>query len=191
MTQQRFGPTLVMAAICLAILRPVVGRSDQNTAAARDAIQKATQRALTALLSPDSNEYVAVLHPDFTQIDSTGKVSRQSKKGYRGFVTPQTFVADDKRVQQMQLFEATSTITSITMPSENEAIVTGEDVFRWQGKHGDDIRQVTADGNIAVIGNTEIRTVQVRYHRHWVRDGKGTWLLKRSQTLSEQVVAVL
>ena len=191
MTQRRLGLTVVIVVAGLAVLPPPIGRSDQNTTLVQDAIQKATHRAVTALLLHDLNGHIAILHPDFTQLDSTGKVTRRSKKEQWGFVTPQTFVTDDKRVEQMQLFEATSTITNITMLSENEAIVTGEDILRWRGRHGDDITHVSADGRVAVIGNTEVRTVQVRYRRHWVRDDQGTWLIKRSQTLSEQVTAVL
>ncbi|MGH8006942.1 MAG: hypothetical protein ACREQ3_08025 [Candidatus Binatia bacterium] len=190
MTQRHLGFPIVLVLACLTVLWPAAGRSDQNTTVVQNAIQKATQRALTALLSHDPTGYIAVLHPDFTQVDSTGKISRRSEESW-GFVFPQTLVTDDQQVERMQLFEAASTITSITMPSENEAIVTGEDVLRWQGRHGDDIQQVTADGHVAVIGNTEVRTVQARYRRHWVRDDKGMWRLKRSHTLSEQVMAVL
>ncbi|MGH9429813.1 MAG: hypothetical protein ACRD2L_26305, partial [Terriglobia bacterium] len=126
--------------LCLAVFLPLVARSDQALSAARDAILKATQHALSALLSHNDSEYVAVLHPDFIQFNHAGKPIRRTAEGQQhwGFVTPQLFVTDDQRTEQMQLIEATSAITSISMPSADEAVVTGEEVLRWQGKHGED-----------------------------------------------------
>jgi hypothetical protein len=193
MTERHRGLILPVVFVTLMIFQPAVGRSDQALSTARDAILKATQQALAVLLAHNGSGYVAVLHPDFIHIDHTGKPIHQTERAQRqwGFVAPQMFVTDDQRTEQMQLVAVTSTITSISMPSEDEAITTGAELLRWQGKHGEDLRQVNADGSVAVVGNTEVRTVTVTYRRQWVRDSQGTWRLKRSQIASAHITAVL
>ena len=147
---------------------------------ARVAIEQATNRALAALCASNRAGYSAVLHPDFRFIDAKGRTSRV------GFVTPQWNRTDRGGTAKMRLAEAASTLRTIKMPGVGEAVVVGEEILVWTGRHGPDL--VSPGG--AVTPNTERRTVTVRYRRHWVKTGQG-WRLKSSRTLSESVTAVL
>ena len=145
---------------------------------ARDAIQEASLRALTALQDVDMDAYFALLHPDYQSIDARGGKSGRAQ-------VKQKMLA---LLQSRRLGEARSTIGGVKLTRSSgapTAIVSGEERLVW---HPLETPDEAAPGT-PPTPKKERLAVTTRYQRVWIK-GKQGWLLLRSRTLSEKSASI-